>query len=162
MDQTHRPPVLAADREVPGSRTVACLDRARLDAAVDRMRKTGAVSVRVTDHGVRAQLPPGSTGTAVVAAPRIAGWSCAGKPAESSLGLVAVPLAPDGTTTSVDCSFRPPGLRSGAGLGGASLLVLLGIAVLSVRRRRRERRSRAELPAPGGAPELLPAVEPAP
>ncbi|GGK09770.1 hypothetical protein GCM10011583_47360 [Streptomyces camponoticapitis] len=150
------------DRGVPGSRTVACLDRARLDAAVDRMKKTGAVSVRVTDHGVKAQLPPGSKGTAVVAAPRIAGWSCAGKPAGSSLGLVAVPLAPDGTTTSVDCSFRPPGLRSGAALGGASLLVLLGIAVLSVRRRRRERRSRAELPAPGGAPELLPAVEPAP
>ncbi|MFI6083731.1 YfhO family protein [Streptomyces sp. NPDC051217] len=150
------------DREVTGRRTVACLDRARLDAAVDRMKRTGAVSVRVTDHGVRAQLPPGSRGTAVIAAPRIAGWSCAGKPADSSLGLVAVPLDPDGTTTSVDCSFRPPGLRSGAALGAASLLVLTAIAVLSVRRRRRERRGPQELPAPGGAPELLPAVEPAP
>ncbi|MFC8824730.1 YfhO family protein [Streptomyces sp. NPDC057137] len=150
------------DRKAPTTRTVACLDRTRLDAAVDRMKKTGAVSVRVSDHGVRAQLPPGSTGTAVLAAPRIAGWSCAGKPADSSLGLVAVPLDPDGTTTSVDCSFRPPGLRSGAALGAASLLVLLGVAALSVRRRRREGPGAVELPAPGGAPELLPAVEPAP
>ncbi|MFI6691858.1 YfhO family protein [Streptomyces sp. NPDC050433] len=151
------------DREAPSTRTVACLDRTRLAAAVDRLTRTGAVSVRVSDHGVRAQLPPGSTGTAVIAAPRIAGWSCGGRPADSSLGLVAVPLDPDGTTTSVDCSFRPPGLRSGAAVGGASLLVLLGIAVLSVRRRRRERRGPGELPVPGGAaPELLPAVEPAP
>ncbi|MFD3481865.1 YfhO family protein [Streptomyces sp. NPDC058665] len=152
------------DSEMRGKRTIACLDRARLDAAVDRMKKTGAVSVEVTDHGVRAQLPPGSRGTAVIAAPRIAGWSCAGKPAGSSLGLVALPLDPDGTTTSVDCSFRPPGLRSGAALGAVSLLVLLGVAVLSVRRRRREPRSPGStgLPAPRGAPELLPAVEPAP
>ncbi|MET4922006.1 YfhO family protein [Streptomyces sp. PSRA5] len=162
------------DRKAPGVRTVACLDRARLAAAVDRMKKTGAVSVRVSDHGVRAQLPPGSAGTAVLAVPRIAGWSCAGKPADSSLGLVAVPLDPDGTTTSVDCSFRPPGLLSGGALGAASLLVLLGVGALSVRRRRREQPRRdkqprrdeqpgpAELPAPGGAPELLPAVEPTP
>lgn len=148
----------------PSGRTVACLDRTRLAAAVDRLTETGAVSVRVSDHGVRAQLPPGSTGTAVLAAPRIAGWSCAGRPADSSLGLVAVPLDPDGTTTSVDCSFRPPGLRSGAAVGGVSLLVLLlGVAALSVRRRRRERPlPPEELLASGGAPELLPAVEPAP
>ncbi|MFD5896784.1 YfhO family protein [Streptomyces sp. NPDC060366] len=151
------------DREAPSTRTVACLDRTRLAATVDRMKKTGAVSVQVSDHGIRAQLPPGSTGTAVVAAPRIAGWSCAGRPADSYLGLVAVPLDPDGTTTSVDCSFRPPGLRSGAAVGGASLLVLLGVAALSVRRRRRERPGPEGLFAPGGAaPELLPAVEPAP
>lgn len=150
------------DRKVTGARTVACLDRARLAAAVDRMKETGPVSVRVSGHGVRAQLPPGSTGTAVVAAPRIAGWSCAGRPADSSLGLVAVPLDPDGTTTSVDCSFRPPGLRSGVAVGGGSLLVLLGLAALSLRRRRREQVSRERLLAPGGAPELLPSVEPAP
>ncbi|MFD4113640.1 YfhO family protein [Streptomyces niveus] len=150
------------DGKAPKGRTVACLDRARLDAAVERMKKTGAVSVDVSDRGVRAQLPPGSRGTAVVAAPRIAGWSCAGKPADASLGLVAVPLDPDGTTTSVDCSFRPPGLRSGAALGGASLLVLVGVGVLSVRRRRREGPGTVELPAPGGAPELLPAVKSAP
>ncbi|MFD3521467.1 YfhO family protein [Streptomyces sp. NPDC058653] len=153
------------DREVPGTRTLACLDRGRLDAAVERMKRTGAVSVRVTDHGVRAQLPPGSRGTAVLAAPRIAGWSCAGEPAGSSLGLVAVPLDPDGTTTSVECSFRPPGLRSGAALGGLSLLVLVAVGVLSVRRRRREGPDSGTgtgLSAPGAAPEPLPAVEPAP
>ncbi|MFD9869593.1 YfhO family protein [Streptomyces niveus] len=151
------------DRQAPSARTVACLDRTRLAAAVDRMKRTGAVSVRVSDDGVRAQLPPGSTGTAVVAAPRIAGWSCAGRPADSYLGLVAVPLDPDGSATSVDCSFRPPGLRSGAAAGGVSLLVLLGVAAISVRRRRRERPGPRGLLAPGGAaPELLPSVEPAP
>lgn len=151
------------DRAAPDAWSVACLDRTRLAAAVDRLTETGAVSVRVSGDGVRAQLPPGSTGTAVLAAPRIAGWSCSGRPADSYLGLVAVPLDPDGTTTSVDCSFRPPGLRSGAAAGGASLLVLLGVAALSVRRRRRERPVPEELLAPGGAaPELLPSVESAP
>ncbi|WP_405798617.1 YfhO family protein [Streptomyces sp. NBC_01506] len=161
------------DRKAPRARTVACLDRTRLSAAVGRMTRTGAVSVRVSDHGVRAQLPPGSTGTAVIAAPRVAGWSCAGRPADSYLGLVAVPLDPDGTTTSVDCSFRPPGLRSGAALGAVSLLVLAGVAALSVRRRRREGMDPAAGQGPGqdrgqglhvagAAPELLPTVEPAP
>lgn len=112
----------------PRRTTLGCLDHAELTAAVDRLKQTGAVSVDVTDSGVRAELPPGATGRAVIAAPRIAGWSCDGKPADSYQGLVAVPL--DGRTTTVDCSFRPPGLKAGAATGAAGLLALALIAVL--------------------------------
>jgi hypothetical protein len=115
--------------------TVGCLDRAKLTAAVDRLQTTGPVSLKVTDSGVRAELPPGTQGTAVLAAPRIAGWSCNGKPADSYLGLVAVPL--EGKATTVDCSFRPPGLKAGAAIGAAGLLTLGGLAVLPRLRARR-------------------------
>ncbi|MFK4224240.1 YfhO family protein [Streptomyces sp. NPDC019890] len=112
----------------PHRTTLGCLDRAKLTAAVDRLKTTGAGSVEVTDSGVRAELPPGTEGTAVLAAPRIAGWSCNGKPAGSYLGLVAVPL--DGSSTTVDCTFRPPGLKAGSALGAAGLLGLVLLALL--------------------------------
>ncbi|WP_326765981.1 YfhO family protein [Streptomyces sp. NBC_01591] len=113
---------------------VGCLDRARLASAVAGLKRTGATAVHVTDHGVRAELPPGTTGTVVIAAPRIAGWSCQGRPADSYLGLVATPAPADGT--AVDCSFRPPGLRAGAVAGAGALAVLvLGGLVLVYRRR---------------------------
>ncbi|WP_351227909.1 YfhO family protein [Streptomyces sp. NPDC002133] len=118
----------------PSAWSAGCLDRGKLAAAVARLRSTAAVSVDVRDNGVRAELPPGSTGTAVLAAPRIAGWSCNGSPAGRHLGLVAVPL--DGRTTVVDCSFRPPGLRAGTAVGGAALLVLVLVGVLPAARRR--------------------------
>ncbi|MFF7204805.1 YfhO family protein [Streptomyces sp. NPDC008141] len=122
--------------------TLGCLDRAKLGAAVAELTSTGAVSMRVTGSGVRAELPPGTRGTAVLAAPRIAGWSCNGGPAGSYLGLVAVPLA-EGSTT-VDCSFRPPGLRAGAVTGSAGLLALIALGLLpGVRTRMRSRTSGA-------------------
>ncbi|MGW7404066.1 YfhO family protein [Streptomyces sp. NPDC054833] len=119
---------------------VGCLDTARLRTAVERLRTTGATEVTVSDGTIRAQLPAGSKGTAVVAAPRIAGWRCAtgdaaAVPAREYYGLIAVPL--DGSSTSLTCTFHPPGLRLGAAVGGASLatLTLLG-ALAAVRRRR--------------------------
>ncbi|MEV5198596.1 YfhO family protein [Streptomyces sp. NPDC053720] len=118
-------------------RAVGCLDGARLDSAVAGLKRTGASAVHVTDHGVRAELPPGTTGTVVLAAPRIAGWSCQGRPADSYLGLVATPAPARGG--SVDCTFRPPGLRAGAVAGAGALVVLvLGGLVLGYRRRRPE------------------------
>ncbi|MDJ0460453.1 YfhO family protein [Streptomyces sp. H27-C3] len=113
--------------------SVGCLDRERLDSAVAALSASGASSVRVSDSGVRAELPPGARGTAVFAMPRIAGWSCAvhgsaARPADSYLGLVAVPL--DGRTTSLACDFSPPGLRLGGYAGGLSLLVLIAVAAL--------------------------------
>lgn len=119
---------------------VGCLDTARLRTAVQRLKTTGAGEVTVSDGTVRAQLPAGSTGTAVLAAPRIAGWRCAAdgseaKPAETYYGLVAVPL--DGSATSVTCTFHPPGLRLGAAVGGASLLTLVLLGTLTAVRRRR-------------------------
>lgn len=115
---------------------LGCLDRGRLDAAVAGLKRTGATRVDVTGSGVRAELPAGSSGVAVLAAPRIAGWSCDGRPADSYLGLVAVPVGGDRTT--MDCAFRPPGLRAG-GLAGAGALVALLATVLIPRARMRGR-----------------------
>ncbi|MFJ6935653.1 YfhO family protein [Streptomyces sp. NPDC101132] len=116
------------DRPAPRGWSVGCLDRSRLAAAVAGLRATGAVRVEVRDDGVRAHLPPGSTGTAVLAAPRIAGWRCGDAPAGAYLGLVATPVR----GTVVDCTFRPPGLRAGAATGAAGALFL----VLAAARRR--------------------------
>ncbi|MGW2570142.1 YfhO family protein [Streptomyces sp. NPDC001537] len=119
---------------------VGCLDTTRLHKAVAHLKSTGATRVTVSDATVRAELPTGSRGLAVLAAPRIAGWRCAAGdgdavPARQFLGLIAVPL--DGSSTSVTCQFHPPGLRLGTAVGAASLLtlILLG-AVTAVRRRR--------------------------
>ncbi|MFI2643640.1 YfhO family protein [Streptomyces sp. NPDC018610] len=119
---------------------VGCLDTARLRAAVQRLRTAGATKVSVSDGTLRAQLPAGSKGTAVVAAPRIAGWRCAAgdgpaAPARQYYGLIAVPL--DGTATSVTCTFHPPGLRLGGAVGGASLLALAVLGAVGTVRRRR-------------------------
>ncbi|MFF4873711.1 YfhO family protein [Streptomyces sp. NPDC000961] len=116
---------------------VGCLVRARLDTAVDRLAATGATRVRTTGHTVTAALPPGSTGVAVLAAPRISGWRCAAgdadlRPARAYEGLVAVPL--DGRADTVRCSFRPPGLRLGGAVGAAALLALVATGALHRRR----------------------------
>ncbi|MGW1121579.1 YfhO family protein, partial [Streptomyces tanashiensis] len=91
---------------------------------VATLRARAATSVHVTGDGIRATLPPGSTGTAVVAAPRIAGWHCEGAAPVAYGGLLAVPA---GSTLS--CSFRPPGLRAGLAAGAVAALGLLGVAV---------------------------------
>ncbi|MEV7524060.1 YfhO family protein [Streptomyces sp. NPDC091371] len=123
---------LVFDAAAPPRWTLSCLDRSKLDPAVAALRATAATSVRVGSSEVRATLPPGATGTAVLSVPAIAGWTCNGRPASAHLGLVAVPL--DGRTTSVTCSFRPPGLVPGAAAAGVALAVLLG---LTLRRRQR-------------------------
>ncbi|MFE2152048.1 YfhO family protein [Streptomyces lavendulae] len=118
---------LVFDRPAPQRWELSCLDRTRLTAAVSALRASAATSVRVGDSGLRATLPPGSRGTAVVAVPAIAGWTCDGRPASSRLGLLAVPL--DGRTTTLTCSFRPPGLVAGTTAAGLSALVVLGLAL---------------------------------
>ncbi|MFF7442174.1 YfhO family protein [Streptomyces sp. NPDC008122] len=119
---------------------VGCLVAARLDSAVRRLTATGATRVRAGGHTVTAELPPGSKGVAVLAAPRISGWRCAAgdadaRPARAYGGLVAVPL--DGRASSVSCSFRPPGTKLGGAVGAAALLAL---AVTGLLHRRRVRR----------------------
>ncbi|MFE7772944.1 YfhO family protein [Streptomyces sp. NPDC057445] len=119
---------------------VGCLVQDRLDSAVRRLTATGATGVHVSGHTISAELPPGSTGTAVIAAPRISGWTCAAggadpTPAKRYLGLLAVPL--DSGATSVSCTFRPPGLRLGGAVGATALAALVAIGILHRRSRRR-------------------------
>ncbi|MEU2063549.1 YfhO family protein [Streptomyces sp. NPDC013455] len=119
---------------------VGCLDTARLDAAAARLEAAGATGVSVSDGTVRAELPAGSRGIAVVAAPRIAGWRCATgdgpeRPADDYHGLIAVPLDPG--ATSLTCTFHPPGRRLGTAVGAASLLTLALLTVPTAVRRRR-------------------------
>lgn len=106
--------------------SVGCLAPDRLASAVTGLKRTGAVRVTVSGSAVRAQLPAGTRGVAVLAAPRIAGWSCDGRPAGSYLGLVAAPM--EAGRTAVDCTFRPPGLRAGTATGAAALAGLLAVA----------------------------------
>ncbi|MGY5054799.1 YfhO family protein [Streptomyces sp. 900105755] len=123
---------------VPAQGAVGCLDTARLRTAVQHLKSTGATKVTVSDGTLHAQLPAGSRGTAVVAAPRIAGWRCSAGgdevPAGEFHGLIAVPLG--ASATSLTCTFHPPGLRLGTAVGGASLLTLILIGTVSAVRRR--------------------------
>ncbi|MFD7323360.1 YfhO family protein [Streptomyces sp. NPDC059875] len=127
---------LRADRGAPRlpRQPVGCLVQERLDTAVRQLTATGATAVHVSGHTLTAELPPGSTGTAVIAAPRISGWTCAAgdapaTPAKRYLGLIAVPL--DGRATSVTCAFRPPGLQLGGAIAAVALLVLVAIGYRS-------------------------------
>ncbi|NYI06005.1 YfhO family protein [Allostreptomyces psammosilenae] len=133
---------------------VGCLDDAALDQAVQDLTETGATDIEVGGHSISAELPAGTTGWAVIAAPRISGWSCASgdgtpRPADDYLGLLAVPLE-DGDTT-VSCSFRPPGMRLGGAVGTAGLAGLVLIGILDRRRRRT-----ADTPPPPAVPRQAP------
>ncbi|MET8581974.1 YfhO family protein [Streptomyces collinus] len=121
---------------------VGCLDTARLRAASARLRATGATAVTVSDGTLRAELPAGSRGIAVVAAPRIAGWRCAtgdgpARPAGEYHGLIAAPLPGTSAPTSLTCTFHPPGLRLGTAVAAVSLLALALLTAASAVRRRR-------------------------
>ncbi|MFJ2742634.1 YfhO family protein [Streptomyces sp. NPDC087440] len=118
---------------------VACLRTDRLAAAVRELRARAASGVSFGDGTVEARIPAG-TGkrVAVVAAPRIAGWQCAvagtePAPAAAYLGMLAVPVDPEGGL--LRCTFRPPGLRAGSAVGGAALVGVVGWLVLQRIRR---------------------------
>lgn len=138
---------------VPGARPVltgrgphgdvACLDHTRLATAVAALRATAPTTIDVTSTGFRATLRPGTRGTVVLAAPRLAGWRCEGRPADTYGGLVATPAA---GRTAVSCTFRPPGLRAGlAASGAAALLLALWVTWTAVR-------TRGTMPAPPTRP----------
>ncbi|MEV0414569.1 YfhO family protein [Streptomyces sp. NPDC050448] len=129
---------LVFDAPPPPRRTLSCLDRARLDTAVSALRATAPTSLRVAASSVRATVPAGTTGTAVLSSPAVAGWTCNDRPATAYLGLVSVPVTPD--TTTITCTFRPPGLIPGTAVAATALLLLAGL--LAAERRRRTRAGR--------------------
>ncbi|MFF1340988.1 YfhO family protein [Streptomyces sp. NPDC058290] len=133
---------LVFDAAAPPRWALSCLDRARLDPAVAALRASAPTSLRVGSSTVRATVPAGTTGTAVLSSPAIAGWTCNDRPATPYLGLVSVPVTPG--TTTISCSFRPPGLLPGTAVAGTALL-LLG-AFLAAQRRRRPRSGRPDVP----------------
>ncbi|MFE6223367.1 YfhO family protein [Streptomyces sp. NPDC057854] len=116
--------------EVPagkGPAALGCLDHDRLGAAVTALRDRAADAVDTTAAGLTARLPAGTTGTVVVAAPAIPGWTCEGGAPEPYAGLLAVRVT---GASGVSCAFRPPGLLPGLAVAGASLLALAAAAVL--------------------------------
>ncbi|GAB2978366.1 YfhO family protein [Streptomyces pseudoechinosporeus] len=130
------------DTELPRS-PLACLDPAELRRAIADLRARGATHVTVGGHSVRATLPPGSTGTAVIATARTPGWRCAvdGGPMRaprSRLGLLAVPL-PTASEHQLHCSFRPPGLRAATAASAGAAALLLCVAAFLRRARRLSR-----------------------
>ncbi|MER7519027.1 YfhO family protein [Streptomyces sp. NPDC126499] len=131
-----RPEIPAEAASAAGGVELACLDHGRLRTAVAALRAAAPAKIRVTSTGVHALLRPGTTGTLVLSAPRIAGWTCDGRPASSYGGLVAAPVRPG--AREVSCAFRPPGLRAGLAAGGAALVLLAVWVGLTARRRSRD------------------------
>ncbi|MEV8535163.1 YfhO family protein [Streptomyces sp. NPDC051211] len=133
---------------LPGD-ALGCLDAGALDARVAQLKATGAVSVGTGGHSIEAELPKGSTGTAVVATTAPQGWTCSvdGGPSREPVsyqGLLGIPLG--GGADRVSCAYTPPGLK--AGLAGTALgsLALAG-ALLHPTARRRLTAARSSTPA---------------
>ncbi|MGZ0148744.1 YfhO family protein [Kribbella sp. WER1] len=125
---------------IPPHNAIGCFSPVALEKAVKTLQATGATDVQAGGHSLRATLPAGSKGWAVIGVPKIDGWSCnaGGKDQIPSNfgGLMAVPIV--GPTTQVTCNFTPPGLTRGLAIAAAALVLTLGIAGLgAVRRRRR-------------------------
>nr|WP_277611457.1 YfhO family protein [Streptomyces scabichelini] len=136
-------PTVFQDTELPRS-PIGCLDPGTLRRAVADLRARGATHVAAGGHSVRATLPAGSAGTAVIATARTPGWRCAVddgpmRAPHSRLGLLAVPL-PDPSGHRLHCSFRPPGLRAATAVSvGAGAVALLLCCRTRIRARTRTR-----------------------
>jgi len=144
----------SGEGDVP-THPIGCLDRGRLTAAVRALTAGGATSVSVGGHSIRATLPQGSTGHAVVATVANKGWTCAqaggeAHEPESRSGLLSIPLGPG--STEVACSFTPPGLRAGLGGGLGALLVVVAVPLYARWREGHAVPSRAPADESAGAP----------
>ncbi|MFF0338113.1 YfhO family protein [Kribbella sp. NPDC004875] len=131
-----------APQGIPPRNAIGCLDDQALAKAVRRLRAGGATDVQASGHAIHATLRPGSTGWAVVAVPKISGWTCSVDGGKAAVprnfgGLIAVPVT--GTAKRVDCTFVPPGLRRGLAIGAAAAAITLGLVLIGAARRRRQR-----------------------
>jgi uncharacterized membrane protein YfhO len=128
-----------APQGIPPRGAVGCLDQQALAKEIRRLRASGPTDVEAGGHSIRATLPPGSKGYAVVSVPRISGWRCSAGDEKARTprnygGLVAVPLT--GSADRIECTFIPPGLRRGLAIGAASAALTLGIVLFGWWRRR--------------------------
>ncbi len=110
---------------------VGCLDTRRWTGSSSGSRQPVPAADRLRRH--RPGRTAGRhTGTAVVAAPRIAGGVV--RPVTVLPPGRGVPRADrrplDGSSTSLTCTFHPPGLRLGSAVGGVTLLTLVALTAL--------------------------------
>lgn len=111
-----------------GKQPIACLDKTKLNRTVSHLQKTGATNVQASKHSITATLPKGSTGSALISIPNSSGWMCSREDGEafrpkSYFGLIRVPLQKD--TSTLSCSYTPPGLRTGLLLGMVSFSITI-------------------------------------
>lgn len=113
-----------------------CLDQASLARQIDQ---TMIPRIEAGPGTISAQWSAPQLGTAIVAAPSIRGWSCQvdgrNRPVGQRGDLIAVDMRGG---TDLTCHYVTPGLKRGAAVSGATLLLLLATAVGSrlLRRRR--------------------------
>ncbi|MER5932313.1 YfhO family protein [Streptomyces sp. NPDC002054] len=124
---------------LPGS-ALGCLDPGALDARVAQLKAGGAVSVEAGGHTIAAELPRGSTGTAVIATSAPQGWLCSvdGGPARKPVsyqGLLGVPLGATGADR-LSCTYTPPGLKAGLTGTAAGATTLAAVLLYPPLRRR--------------------------
>lgn len=114
-----------------------CLDLPQLALEVAE-----TTTPRLTAHGGRISgtFPTPQTGTVVIATVNQQGWTCAAdgrSVARTSVhGLLGVPVD---RASTVECSFRQPGLRLGSGVSALALLVVGLMMVWNHRQRIRRR-----------------------
>ncbi|AUG79802.1 hypothetical protein CFP65_5091 [Kitasatospora sp. MMS16-BH015] len=129
--------------QVP-AQPVGCLRAGELGPALAKLR--AATAVQSSGHGLSAELPAGSSGTALVAVPATQGWECSvdGGPRvapQQVLGMIGVPLGSGAGRFS--CTFKTPGLTPGLLVSGAALVVVGGVALVTRLRRFRGLREAA-------------------
>ncbi|MFC9690499.1 YfhO family protein [Kribbella sp. NPDC056951] len=129
------------------ARPIGCLDRTKLDAAVNTLRQSQPAEVHVGGHSIDTKLNPGTRGLVVMGVVRTPGWRCQvdnqpwRKPTQMA-GLMAMPVGT--SATKVSCVYHPAGLRLGLLVGAAGLAtLLLTVAVLVLLRWRRRRTTAA-------------------
>ncbi|MGW0391442.1 YfhO family protein [Streptomyces sp. NPDC003042] len=119
---------------------LACLDRQALVTAVRKRSAAAATAVHVSGHGITADLPDGSTGTAVIATTSVPGWACsvdhgALRAPSAEHGLLAIPL--DSPARNVGCTYTPPGLKAGLTAAGIGAIVIIGVAMCARQSKKR-------------------------